>query len=68
MSEGNWLILATTNYILDNIEDDLKEKGIFFERRNRSSVAQYILDAVRNWENLRKEKHYGIKTYLIYTS
>ena len=56
MSEGNWLILATTNYILDNIEDDLKEKGVFFERRNRASVAQYILDAVRNWENLRKGK------------
>ena len=56
VSNGDWLILATTNYILDKVQTELIEQGIFFKRKNRLSIKNSIINVIYNWEDLRKGK------------
>ena len=58
ISKGEWLILATTNYILDKIEENLIERGILFKRKNKSSVSTSVISAINNWEKLKKGKKF----------
>ena len=50
---GEWLILARANYLLDNIEHDLKQFGHHFIRGNQPSVSSKLLKAIETWEKLR---------------
>ena len=54
MSEGEWLLLARNNYLLNPIEEYLKTVGVLYERNHKISVRQRLLDAIRGWEMLRK--------------
>tara|TARA_Y100000310_G_scaffold87875_1_gene84777 strand:- start:2313 stop:3824 length:1512 start_codon:yes stop_codon:yes gene_type:complete len=51
---GQWLVLARTNYLLDEIEDQLRESGIYYERKGHRGVKKSVLEAVYAWEDLRK--------------
>jgi superfamily I DNA/RNA helicase len=54
ITQGNWLILASTNYMLTDMHDWIKSQGLLFERHGQRSVSENILIAVLGWEKLRK--------------
>ena len=54
INEGQWLIMATTNYMLNPIHEWLKSNGILFERNGVSSISPSIIRSVQDWERLRK--------------
>ena len=37
MSEGKWLILSRTRFMLNDIEEELRERGWYFENRFKKS-------------------------------
>ena len=43
---GQWLILTRTNYLLDQIEHDLRQYGHYYSRGNQPSIAQKLYTAV----------------------
>ena len=53
-SEKQWLILARNSYLLNKLEMLLKQHGYLYERNNRLSVQEKLLEAIGNWELLRK--------------
>jgi len=54
VSEGEWLIMASTNYMLNEVHGWLKSQGLLFERHGHRSIADSILSAVVGWERLRR--------------
>ena len=53
VSKGEWLILSSTNYMLNDIHSWLKSQGILFERQGQRSIQEKVLEAVMCWERLR---------------
>ena len=53
-SEGDWLILARNNYLLNNVQNHLRALGYLYQRQNNLSVNEKLLLAIRAWEMLRK--------------
>lgn len=56
VTKGEWLILAATNYLLNDMYDWLKSQGLLFERNGQKSIHPNVLSAVLGWEALRKGK------------
>lgn len=54
LSEGQWLMLAATNYMLNPVHEWLKSQGLLFERSGVPSLAPKMVQAVQNWERLRR--------------
>ena len=54
MSEGEWLVLASTNYLLNEVHTWLKSLGIIYERHGQRSISETVIEAVFSWEHLRK--------------
>ena len=53
ISDGEWLIMAATNYMLNAMHDWIKSQGLLFERHGHKSVGEAMLSAVIGWERLR---------------
>ena len=56
ISQGEWLILSATNYLLNDMHNWIKSQGLLFERRGQGSISYAILSAVVHWERLSKGK------------
>ena len=56
VTQGDWLLLASTNYMLNDMHVWLKSQGLMFERHGQRSISENILTAVLGWESLRKGK------------
>jgi len=54
--KDDWLILARTNYILDKVEEELKTRGIFYQRHNSKSVSDRLLLAINSWTKLTRNR------------
>jgi DNA helicase-2/ATP-dependent DNA helicase PcrA len=54
MKEGEWLILARNNYLLNQAEQQCRLEGFFYQRGNRKGVSDILLTAILDWEKLRK--------------
>lgn len=54
--EGEWLILASSNYLLGPIADNLRSRGLLYQKNNYSSIPETVLNAVYGWERLRAGK------------
>ena len=52
MEEGDWLVLARTNYLLLDVDDYCRNEGWFFEVKGRASISEAKVRAVVNWERL----------------
>jgi hypothetical protein len=52
--EGQWLLMASTNYMLNPVHEWLKSLGMLFERNGIPSLSANIAHAVADWEKLRK--------------
>mgnify|MGYP003640909303 FL=1 len=67
-AEEQWLVLARNSYLLNNVEAMLKQHGFLYERNNKLSVKEKLLEAISNWELLRKGSTVSIeKVRDIYT-
>ena len=62
MHKENWLILAQTNYMLQEIEFQLKQRGFLFQKNFKRSIDESITLAVNGWERLRKGKHVDLRS------
>lgn len=56
VTNGEWLMLAATNYMLNGMHEWLKSQGLLFERNGKKSIPPNVLSAVLGWEALRKHK------------
>lgn len=56
ISSGEWLVLASTNYMLNDLHDWIKSQGLLFERHGQRSITEAVMMAVMGWESLRKGK------------
>jgi DNA helicase-2/ATP-dependent DNA helicase PcrA len=54
VTSGEWLVLASTNYLLNEVHGWLKSLGVIYERHGHRSVPENMIDAVFTWEQLRK--------------
>jgi len=54
IGDGQWLIMGSTNYLLNPVHEWLKASGILFERSGVPSLSPTLLKAVTTWEKLRK--------------
>lgn len=62
LTSGEWLILASTNYMLNDLHEWIKSQGLLFERYGQRSVSEKTLIAVMGWETLRKGKEIDSQT------
>jgi superfamily I DNA/RNA helicase len=60
MGEGEWLVLSSTNYMLNPVHEWLKTNGVLFERNGVPSLSPTMAKAVIDWERLRKGLSLGI--------
>lgn len=60
LGNGEWLVLSSTNYMLNPVHEWLKSNGVLFERNNVPSLSTTMLEAVVNWERLRKGLALGL--------
>ena len=56
ISSGEWLIMASTNYMLNDLHNWIKSQGLLFERHGQRSIADSVVTAVVGWERLRAGK------------
>ena len=54
LTSGDWLVLASTNYMLTDMHDWIKSQGLLFERHGHRSIPESVLVAILGWEKLRK--------------
>ena len=54
VSEGEWLIMGSTNYLLNPVHSWLKGMGVLFERNGVPSLSPQIAASVVAWERLRQ--------------
>jgi len=53
ITSGEWLVLASTNYMLNDLHNWIKSQGLLFERNGRRSIQDKVVEAVVYWERLR---------------
>ena len=54
---GSWLILGRTNYLLDEIERDVRLQGMLYKRNNKLPISQKLLNAADAWKQLNKGEY-----------
>lgn len=60
LDDGEWLFLASTNYMLNPVHEWLKGNGVLFERNGIPSISPLMIKAVIDWERLRKNQALGL--------
>ena len=58
--EGEWCILARTNFIATKYANKLREEGWVYSRHGRPSIDSRIYDAILSWEKLAKGNQISI--------
>jgi len=54
MSKGDWLVLSRTRHMLNDIEESLYIKGLYYENRYKRSSEKDLHQAATSWEQLRQ--------------
>ena len=66
MSKGEWLVLSSANYFLEDAKDLCEIRGWYFQYKGINSVSLKLLLALNNWEHWRKGDQ--LNHCLLYTS
>jgi len=53
MSQGEWLVLSTANYFLDDVKDLCELQGWYYSHKHKNSVKLDLLLAIQAWEKWR---------------
>ena len=54
MSSGNWLVLSSANYFLDDVKELCQIRGWYYQYKGMNSIPLKLLLALNNWESWRK--------------
>ena len=54
MKQGDWLVLARTRFMLNDLEDQLYSQGLYYENKYKTNREQDLYTAIKDWEQLRK--------------
>ena len=54
MKQGNWLVLARTRFMLNDLEDQLYSQGLHYENKFKTNKEHDLYEAITDWENVRK--------------
>jgi DNA helicase-2/ATP-dependent DNA helicase PcrA len=57
MSQGEWLVLSTANYFLDDIKDLCELQGWYYSHKHKNSIKLDLLLAIQTWEKWRNFEH-----------
>ena len=55
MSQGEWLVLASANYFLDDVKDLCELQGWYFSHKGRNSIPLDLLMAIQHWQEWSKD-------------
>ena len=61
MSSGEWLVLARTKYMLNDLEENLYRDGRYYINKFKRTKEQDLHYAAVDWENLRKGQPLAFK-------
>ena len=53
MSKGNWLVLSSANYFLDDVKELCELRGWYYQHKGQNSIPLKLLLALYNWESWR---------------
>jgi|TARA_R100000963_G_scaffold7706_1_gene5171 DNA helicase-2/ATP-dependent DNA helicase PcrA len=65
MSQGEWLVLSSANYFLDDIKDLCELQGWYYSHKHKNSIRLDLLLAIQTWEKWRTVKHNILNTHSI---
>jgi len=51
MSNGEWLVLARTKYLLKDVEESLYQRGLYYSSKYRRGTEKDLHEAATAWEN-----------------
>ena len=54
MTKGEWLVLARTRYMLNDLEETLYQKGLYYKNKFKKSYEENLHEAIIDWEKLRE--------------
>ena len=54
MKQGNWLVLARTRFMLNDVEESLYSQGLYYENKFKTNKEHDLYKAINDWENVRK--------------
>jgi DNA helicase-2/ATP-dependent DNA helicase PcrA len=54
MMKGEWLVLARTRYMLNELEETLYQKGLYYKNKFKKSYEEDLYEAIIDWEKLRQ--------------
>ncbi len=54
MKQGNWLVLARTRFMLNDVEEKLYSQGLYYENKFKTNKEHDLYKAINDWENVRK--------------
>ena len=57
MSKGNWLVLSSANYFLDDVKELCELRGWYYQHKGQNSISLKLLLALYNWESWREGCH-----------
>jgi DNA helicase-2/ATP-dependent DNA helicase PcrA len=56
LSQGDWLLLSRTRKGSNNLEQEVRQRGYLYSYNASNSIESEVVDAVRNWSDLRDGK------------
>ena len=71
MSSGEWYVLARTRYMLNDLENVLYSKGLYYRNKFKKDYEKDLYEAIGDWEKWRKNNdldHNQIKRVASYMS
>jgi DNA helicase-2/ATP-dependent DNA helicase PcrA len=57
MSQGEWLVLSSANYFLDDVKDLCELQGWYYSHKHKNSIKLDLLLAIQAWEKWRTIEH-----------
>jgi superfamily I DNA/RNA helicase len=54
MTKGEWLVLARTKFMLNDLEETLYRKGLYYKNKFKKSYEEDLYEAIIDWEKMRK--------------
>jgi DNA helicase-2/ATP-dependent DNA helicase PcrA len=57
MSQGEWLVLSSANYFLDDVKDLCELQGWYYSHKHKNSIKLDLLLAIQAWEKWRTVEH-----------
>jgi DNA helicase-2/ATP-dependent DNA helicase PcrA len=56
MSQGEWLVLSSANYFLDDIKELCRLQGWYYSHKTKNSIKLDLLLAIQTWEKWRNSE------------